>query len=72
MRMDRQHVEELYAVHARSTPELQQADSVFTQQQGRVAGAEEMFAARAIAGDVLPRSLRIRAADVQSWLCSSR
>ena len=62
---ERQRLEDEYAAHASSTPELTLADSAFLLQQVQGAGGSGLFAARAAAGAALPRSLRTRAADVQ-------
>ncbi len=69
---ERQRLEEEYAAHARSTPELTQADSAFSHQHGQGGGGLELFAARAAAGATLPRSLRIRAADVRDAFVQER
>ena len=70
--VERQRLEEEYAAHARSTPELTLADSVFLQQQVQGAGGSQLFAARAAASAALPRSLRTRAAVVQQAAAQER
>ena len=69
---ERQRLEEEYAAHARSTPELTQADSAFSLQHGPGVGGLELFAARAAAGAALPRSLRTRGADVRDAFLQER
>jgi hypothetical protein len=69
---ERQRREDEYATHARSTPELAQADSAFSQQYGHAARVLELYAARAAAGAALPRSLRSLAADARDAVMQER
>jgi hypothetical protein len=69
---ERQRLKDAYSAHASSTTELAQADSVFSQQHWHAAGNSELYAARAMASDALPRSLRTLAADVRDAVVQER